>query len=69
MTPAVSDTAIVAAETAAITERPTSFIHSVATARHRDEEDPECDRGRKRQDPEQAHHRTRLPAGVRRTGP
>ena len=67
--PAVSDTPIVAAASAATTERSTWFIHSVANGRDRDEEDPECDRSRKRQDPKHAHHHVRLPAGPRLTGP
>ena len=50
------DTPIVAAATAAMTERLDRVDPRGGDVRHRDEKDPEGDQGRQRQDPEQAHH-------------
>ena len=66
VTSAVKDTPIVAAAMAATTERRPVIDPRRRSVGYREEEDPDRDRGRKRQDPEQAHHLPRLPAALRR---
>ena len=55
---------MVAAATAAITERLTVIDPGGGDLRDRDEKDPERDRSRKRQDPKQAHHSAKARAGA-----
>ena len=52
---------------AARIDRKPSSIHETSASGTNEEQSPDRDRSRERQDPEQAHHRQRLPVGHPRT--